>query len=165
MGDADINRVYLKTANGVKRTQGLITIKIKIFNIEKETDVHIVETEDFENFIIGLDMIKKFKLTQNENLEILQKDETEMTEEKSTKDGINTYLVNFNEHIQKDEFEIKIDHLHKEKKDKIERLIEEYKTVFAKNKYDIGTVKEYEAHIELLIDKYCSKRPYRCTLR
>ena len=60
MEDADINRVYLRTANGVKKTQGMITIKIKIFDIEEETDVHIVETEDFENFIIGLDMIKKF---------------------------------------------------------------------------------------------------------
>lgn len=26
-------------------------------------------------------------------------------------------------------------------------------------KYDIGKVKEYESHIDLLIDKYCCKRP------
>lgn len=43
-------------------------------------------------------------------------------------------------------------------------MIEKYKTAFAKDKYDIGTVKKYEAHIDLLVDKYCSKRPYRCTI-
>lgn len=41
---------------------------------------------------------------------------------------------------------------------------EEYKMVFAKDKYDIGTVKDYEARIDLLVDKYCNKRPYRCTI-
>lgn len=29
---------------------------------------------------------------------------------------------------------------------------------------DIGTVKDYEARIDLLVDKYCNKRPYRCTI-
>ena len=54
-------------------TKGLITIKIKIFNIEKEMDVYIVEEENFQDFIIGLDMIKTFTLMQNEKLQISQK--------------------------------------------------------------------------------------------
>ncbi|CAH2096771.1 unnamed protein product [Euphydryas editha] len=32
------------------------------------------------------------------------------------------------------------------------------------DKYDIGSVDGYEARIDLLVDKYCSKRPYRCTI-
>lgn len=36
--------------------------------------------------------------------------------------------------------------------------------VFAKDKYDVGTVNGYEARIDLLVDKYCSERPYRCTV-
>lgn len=28
----------------------------------------------------------------------------------------------------------------------------------------MGTVKDYEAHIDLMVDKYCFKRPYRCTV-
>lgn len=28
----------------------------------------------------------------------------------------------------------------------------------------IGTVKDYEARINLLVDKYCCKRPYRCSI-
>lgn len=50
------------------------------------------------------------------------------------------------------------------KRIKIEKLIEKYKTIFAKDKYDIGTVSDYEARIDLTIDKYCSKRPYRCSI-
>ncbi|CAK1578777.1 unnamed protein product [Parnassius mnemosyne] len=46
----------------------------------------------------------------------------------------------------------------------INTLIDKYKSSFAKDKYDIGTVRDYEAHIDLLTDKYCSKRPYRCSM-
>lgn len=42
--------------------------------------------------------------------------------------------------------------------------MEKYSAIFAKDRYDVGTVKDYEAHIDLLIDKYCSKRPYRCNM-
>ena len=51
----------------------MITTKIKIFEIEEKIDVFIIKEEDFDDFIIGLDMIKEFSLTQNENLKIEQK--------------------------------------------------------------------------------------------
>ncbi|KAK9753329.1 hypothetical protein QE152_g3447 [Popillia japonica] len=80
----DMNKVTLKTVNGVTQTNGLTTIKIKIFKIEKEVDVFIVKNDDFEDlekevdvfivknddfedFLIGLHMIKLFRLTQDEN--------------------------------------------------------------------------------------------------
>lgn len=72
--------------------------------------------------------------------------------------------MNFNEHIEQDEFKIKLDHLNYMEKTKIEKIIDKYSTVFARNKYDIGTVKDYEARIDLLVDRFCSKRPYRCTI-
>lgn len=53
----DINKICLKTANGVTQTKGLITIKLKIFEIEEYVDVFIIEKEDFKGFIIGLDII------------------------------------------------------------------------------------------------------------
>ena len=153
----------------------MIILKITNFEIEEEVDVYILEKEDFEDFIIGLDMIKKFSLTQNEKLEIEQKNKTDKKElqnkieknsiKKENEDKkVEMYSINFNEHIQEGEFKITIDHLDNQKKNEIEEMIEEYKTVFAKDKYDIGTVTDYEAHIELLVDKYCSKRPYRCTI-
>jgi len=71
--------------------------------------------------------------------------------------------VNFNEHINTDGFEMIINHLDSYQQLEIDKLIDKYKSVFAKDKYDVGTVKHYEAHIDLMVEKYCSKRPYRCT--
>jgi len=112
----------------VKKTNGLITIKIKIFEIEEKIDVHIVENEHCDDFLIGLDTIKKFKLIQKEDLRIEQKrnkdikkpnntiEENCIDKEKNKK--TKEYSINFNEHIQKDEFEIKIEHLDTQKKKK-----------------------------------------------
>lgn len=159
----DKNKIYLKSVNGVTKTKGLITIKIKIFDTEEFVDVFIVENDDFQEFLIGLDMIKKFKLRQDENLQISQKKDTQITENNIHRE-IKESIVNFNEYVNEKEFEMNLDHLNKARKTIIENLIEKYNTVFAKSKYDIGTVTEYEARIDLLVDKYCSKRPYRCTI-
>lgn len=165
-GKKDVNRVYLRSVYGVKSTKGLITIKIKILDIEKKVDVFIIEREDFEDFIIGLDMIKEFKLIQNENLEIEQVKDIKLREINNiTNDQVpRTYALSFNEHVKENEFEIRTEHLDKRKKGEIKKIIEKYKMIFAIDKYDIGTVKDYEARIDLLIDKYCSKRPYRCSI-
>lgn len=85
-----------------------------------------------------------------------------------TVEGINRferkYLVNFNEHVEERNFDLRINHLEYEQKSEINKLIIDHKYIFAKDKYDIGTVTDYEAHIDLAIDKYCCKRPYRCTI-
>lgn len=163
----DVNKIYLKSVNGVGPTRGLITIKIRIFDIEEEMDVYIVEEKNFQDFIIGLDMIKTFKLIQNEELQISQKKETDLnikTDKRNNYNENKQYSVNFNEHIKEEEFKVMLDHLDNIKKTKIEKLIEEHNSIFAKDKYDIGTVADYEARIDLIVDKYCSKRPYRCTI-
>lgn len=170
----DANKIFLKTVNGVTQTKGLVTIKVKIFEREEYVDVFIVERDDFEDFLIGLDMIKKFELIQDENLQISRKNEikTDKTE-REVREETNTLnknnkteeiRVNFNEHVNENEFNITLSHLEGTQKIEIEKLIDKHNTVFAKNKYDVGTVTDYEARIDLLVDKYCSKRPYRCTL-
>lgn len=168
----DKNKLLIKTVNGVKKTDGLVTIKIKIFDIEDEVDVFIVNREDFKDFLIGLDMIKKFKLTQDEEFKILQEtvDKTNKTNKtkidtaEEKKRNIEQCSVNFNEHVEEDEFQIKLEHLDKMKKKEIEKPIDEHKSVFAKDKYDVGTVKDYEARIDLLVDRYCSRRLYKCNI-
>jgi len=41
----------------------MVTLKIKIYNIEKTMDIFVIENENFNyDFLIGLDCIKKFKL-------------------------------------------------------------------------------------------------------
>lgn len=179
----NVNNTNLLTINGVKKAKGMINIKIKIYDIEKKMDVYVIDEENFESeFLIGLDIIKQFKLIQNEDLRITQKilgtqQNKEIVEEISTQEKTNLVVpdkdyendtikksVNFNEHIDKNDFEIKINHLELFEKAEINKLMEKYKSVFAKDKYDIGTVKEYEARIDLLVEKYCCKRPYRCTI-
>lgn len=163
----------LITINGVKNTKGFTIIKIKIFNIEKQIGVYVVEGENFKyDFLIGLDIIKEFKLIQDENLEITQKPQEKKTEggqhfenymkTSTNKEDLN--IVNFNEHVKDEEFNMDLSHLNNEQKSDINKLISKYKSSFAKDKYDIGTVKNYEAHIDLLVDTYCHKRPYRCSL-
>lgn len=178
-------RVNLKTINGVKKTKGMVTLKIKIYDIEKSMDIFIVDNKNFNyDFLIGLDCIKNFKLTQDEDLRIIQGNNEGMNKDAPNNEDIerkkvkipdvlgrepedkhtSKQEVNFNEHINPEEFEISTNHLSSQQQLEIEELIDEHKSVFARDKYDIGTVKHYEAHIDLMADKYCYKRPYRCTM-
>lgn len=77
---------------------------------------------------------------------------------------IEEYSINFNENIDEKNFQMKIGNLSHDQELEIIQLMDEYKSVFAKHKYDIGTVTKYEARIDLLVDTYCNKRPYRCTV-
>lgn len=72
--ESNSKKANLITINGVKKTDGLTTLKIKIFDIEKKTDIYIIEEKHFKyDFLIGLDMIKEFRLSQDEDLRISQK--------------------------------------------------------------------------------------------
>lgn len=179
----NLNEADLVTINGVKKTSGLTTLKIKIFELEKNVDIYIIDEQNFKyEFLIGLDMIKKYKLIQNEDLQITQKlclnkegkskveeisTEIKTNMELNSRENQNTikHRVNFNEHVKEEDFEINISNLNETQKSEILKLISKYESIFAQNKYDVGTVNGYEARIDLLVDKYCSKRPYRCTVK
>ncbi|CAB3244666.1 unnamed protein product [Arctia plantaginis] len=176
----NLNKADLVTINGVKKASGLTNLKIKIFEIEKEVDVYIIDDQNFKyEFLIGLDLIKTFKLIQTEDLKIIQKERKKYQIEEKAKSSEITYTlrnneenkeilkeckVNFNEHIKEEDFKIKINHLDEKEKYEINKLVRKYGSIFAKDKYDVGTVHGYEARIDLLVEKYCSKRPYRCTM-
>lgn len=168
----DHKSANLVTINGVKRTQGLTTIKIKILDIEKSVDVYIVDGNEFQyDFLIGLDMIKEFYLVQDQDLKITQKQEETSTNKEpiynnSSKRELNKneVSINFNEHVKEENFEMSMGNLNTQQQTEIKELIDEYKTSFAKDKYDVGKVQHYEARIDLLVDRYCSKRPYRCSI-
>lgn len=64
--------VNLKTINGEKKTKGIITLKVKIYNVEEVMDIFVIDSENFHyDFLIGLDCIKKFNLMQTEDLNII----------------------------------------------------------------------------------------------
>lgn len=168
------NKTNLKTINGVKKANGMITLDVAIFDLEKKMNVFVIDKENFDyDFLVGLDCIKEFCLVQNENLDISQKipiQRSEIVSKEANKKNTDfkeikpENLVNFNEDFSEENFKICINHLDYQEKALIDELISKNKTVFAKDKYDIGKVTDYEAHIDLLVEKYCSKRPYRCTM-
>lgn len=64
---------------------------------------------------------------------------------------------NFNEGINIDEFNVNMEHLKTDQRRNINTLLDNYKSIFAKNKYVVGKVKNCEAFIDLQVDKYCYK--------
>lgn len=103
----DEKSANLRTINGVSKTNGMVTIKAKIFDIEKETNVFVVDKNNFKyNFLIGLDMIKDFKLIQNEDLKITQK----IPDFPDTGSTTGKYEVNFNESIDEKNFNMTVNH-------------------------------------------------------
>lgn len=201
----NIQCVNLTTINGVKKTNGLVNLKIRIHKIEKEVNVFVINEKNFNyDFLIGLDLIKSFKLKQDEELKITQSLADTISKEKNTdnesrntilenedenykvpipnrqvenyeiipktissekvKNKLEKCIVNFNDNFKQNNFRISENHLDCQQKTKIDTLMKKYDSIFAKNKYDIGTVKDYEARIDLSVEKYCCKRPYRCSI-
>ena len=161
------NRQIFRTISGVQESDSKIKIPIKIHKIEKEIDAHVIKNGKFSyDILLGLDVIKKFHLLQDDNLNIFQrlhngkiekiidyKDEISINkkEERPTR-------INFSE------TQLELNHLDAEKKEQLQLLIKKNTSSFAENKYDIGQVKDHEAHIKLLENKYISRKPYRCSI-
>lgn len=172
--EKDQHSSTLKSINGRGKTDGLITLKARILDEEKNINAFILESKDFDNdMILGLDTIKNFGLTHDENLNIKKlkeniKDNQNkeiIKKEQETEKSIQEYEVNFNEGIDTNRFAIDTDHLNSDQREEITVLINKYKQIFAKDKYDVGKVKNHEAFIDLQTEKYCYKRPYRCSVR
>ncbi len=164
-------RIRYKTMSGEANFVGTAIINLKIINISQKVKVYIVD-KNITNYdlLIGLDIIKLFKLRQDENLEISQAltDKTSLkSETKNLKYKISEKpenLINWNEAIPIEDFDLKVQHLDNIKRKVIYDLVDEYDTLFAKNNYDVGTVSNYQAHITLSEMKYIAKKPYRCSL-
>jgi len=134
----------------VNETDGIITIKIRILDLEKEVDVFVINNKNFKHdFLIGLDLIKKFKLSQDENLRICQKIRNPIKEKNIVgripikKNKVtDKCTINFNKHPDKINFNIQTNYLNYQQKAEISELVRKYKSVFAKDKYDVDTVKK-----------------------
>ena len=174
--------------SGEANFTGIALIDLKIFNTSRKILVYVVDKENLKyDILLGLDTIKKFKLRQDENLEISQaspdnpktiniKNEIENKPKINIEyDKIDTLSdeinynnkyneINWNEAIPITDFDVKVNHLDNKKRKIIYDIINEYDTVFAKNQFDVGTVSEYEAHITLSEMKYIARKPYRCSL-
>lgn len=134
----------IKGVAGIAKAEGTVTLKIKICNIENNFSFFIIKSNTFkEDLLLGLDLIKKFRLCQNEKLKITQKGEC-----------IEDMQVNL--HKLQD---------NKELLNNIRTIVQKNEKAFAKSKFDIGIIKGYEAAIKLVENKYISKKPYRCSVQ
>jgi len=157
---------FFKTISGVNFINSRASLHLKINKIEKVIDVFVIKNNNFSyDLILGLDAIKKFKLTQDENLNILQKiNEKESELIRCQENENNVIQINHNEYKEGCYLKPDLQHLDENNRILILELIEKYKAIFAKNKYDVGRVKQEEAQIKLMENRYISKKPYRCTI-
>uniref|UniRef100_A0A224XJY8 Putative secreted protein n=1 Tax=Panstrongylus lignarius TaxID=156445 RepID=A0A224XJY8_9HEMI len=162
---------------------GKAKVRLKIGDIEDDIEFYLVDISTFRyKILLGIDAIRKFRLIQDENLNIWQrrKEEkglrkiekenndniSECAVNKATKENYELVKVEKNEFIKnfvnKDEDENY--HLNREEKGEINKLVEDNIDCFAVNKYDVGCVDAGTARIKLLVVKYITQRPYRCSL-
>ncbi|KAG7296862.1 hypothetical protein JYU34_019721, partial [Plutella xylostella] len=142
----NLNEANLTTISGVIKANGLTNLKIKIMDIEENVDIYVINEKQFKyDFLIGLDLIKTYKLVQTKELKILQikedKEEYMMVKKPNETKSLNEeneIEINFNEHVKEEDFEVKVEHLKGNERTIINELIEKYQTVFAKHKFDIG---------------------------
>ena len=160
----------LKTLSGVSFTKNRAKLNLKINRIEGTVDAYVVRKNEFSyDLLLGLDAIKKFGLIQDENLRIFQRVHENKIEEvtKQRSKPFETTLASeisagecFNaERLVKD-----LSHLTPERASMILELMRKHSQVFARDKFDVGTVQNQEARIRLTEYRYVSKKPYRCSL-
>lgn len=176
---------------GRNQVEGEVTLIIKIGRVEKMVNIFVVNDNNFRyDALLGLDLITSFYLRQDYNLKIYQRSASDLTANKPTPRDFDSnkaadesaqheneiincnpsfqehkqeILVNYNEGINTDAFEAKLEHLPSNKSNKIKSIIKKYKNIFAQDKYDVGSFRSHEAHIKLLEHKFISRKPYRCS--
>lgn len=129
------------------KTLGSIIIPLKIFDITKKCFLFVVENNVFsDDILLGLDIIKEFRLCQDENLKICQNKKIE-------KKLVKKIIINS---MTKEENKRPIN---------LKEMLKKHKDIFAENKFDTGTVKDFEATIKLTQNRYIAKKPYKCSLQ
>lgn len=159
------NEQIFRTISGVQKSFNKIKLPIKIHKIEQELEVHVIKNNNFcYDILLGLDAIQKFGLIQDENLEIFQRIDDENIEKVFKIGAEKKRHANYVEENLIMDYSNKLNHLDDNKKSTITDILNINESVFSKHKYDIGEIKDQEAHIKLLENKYISKKPYRCSI-
>lgn len=133
------NEQIFKTISGVQKCFNKIKLPIKIHKIEEEIEAHVIKNDNFSyDVLLGLDAIQKFRLIQDENLNILQRVSDTTTEHLKESNFVKT-SDNREEYL---DFLDKLHHLEQEQKEKLTHVINKHVSIFAKHTYDIGEAKK-----------------------
>lgn len=186
------SKVFLKSLGGLNSCKNRANVELKIGKLKKKVELIVVKNKNFTfDILIGLDLIKKFKLTQEKNLKIKQKlkekknlikinlikDKKDKISKKFTnkinvKVDNTTKLVEINliqtgeenDEIIKQLNNLEMD-VEDDKKMKIIKYLYNEKDTFAKHKFDVKQYEKTEAKIKLTEERIVNKRPYRCSLQ
>lgn len=120
--------------------------------------VFIVENKYFKHdFLVGLDLIVQFGLSQDCNLNIFQS-KSKSYKKYDFRSKWSRFNVNFTE------INIDLNHLEINKKKKIKDIINCNYYAFAKDKFDVGKVVNHAASVKLTEHRYVCRKPYRCNI-
>ncbi|KAF5293249.1 hypothetical protein FQA39_LY13648 [Lamprigera yunnana] len=68
------NEQTFKTISGVQKCYNKIKLSMRIHKIEQEVDAHVIKNDNFSyHILLGLDVIQKFRLMQDDYLNIFQR--------------------------------------------------------------------------------------------
>ncbi len=147
-----------KMISGYGSILGVAKICLKIFELIQEVLVFVIDENNFDHeFLIGLDLISKFRLCQNENLKITQKLYSKGNR-RSDLFPCESITVN------SVELEADLPHLDSIRLKKVSSAIRDFNRAFAIDKYDVGHVLSPEATVKLTEHKYIYRKPYRCNV-
>ena len=139
----------IKGLTGITKAEGTVTLLVEIGNIKENFPFFIIKSKTFkEDLLLGLDLIKKFKLRQDENLRISQKSEIDKNENSTSANMKKEDILTVNK-----------------TQAGIDKILKENEQIFANSKFDIGITKDYEASIKLTQVKYIAKKPYRTSFQ
>lgn len=158
------------TISGAEKQEGIINVKMKIHKIEELTRFFVINKDRFKyDMLLGLDAIHLFKLAQDHKSNIYQySEELDIYENVSSKFPVqpsSNIEINFNEGLPIEKFQAKFNHLSRFQRQEIENILSDYSSIFAKDRYDVGTVNNHVAQIRLTEDRYIAKKPYRSSFK
>lgn len=126
------DKSMFKSISGKDFTSSRTKLRMKINKIDKEIDVYIVLNDNVTyDLILGLNVIRKFKLKQDENLRVGQKvgDKEEIIfNRKEERRNNQRKKINVTEYMETGN----LGHLNNLQKKEVCQLLEKYKDVFAK---------------------------------
>lgn len=149
------------TTSGSGTLLGITMLDITIMNISRRVMLHVLDSPTFSfDFIIALDLIPFFRLALDENLVLTQRNIDKVPY--SSHGTFINHNVIWNDYFSLDLFNSKMNHLDSNHKNVISSLIRKNHFAFARHKFDVGNVTDYECSINLASNNYIAKKPYRC---
>ncbi|KAK2578301.1 hypothetical protein KPH14_011923 [Odynerus spinipes] len=164
-GSVKNNTEFLRTISGVQKSNSRVRVALKIHKREHLVDMYVVKNNNFSyNILLGLDTIKQFCLSQDENLNILQRTKEDKLERVSATEKGARLPVTCTETLIESDLKRKLRHLQHSDQKGLLKALRTHSAIFTNNKYDVGQVKNEEAQIRLTEHRYISKKPYRCSI-